>query len=93
MSTPMRLYSLPLTRPFRGTTLPARQQLVYYYALMPPKPKKDKAGVAQKPTLVQRGMTFATKTWSDWGKAEGGWKVRCADGLPSNDGMLTSSCL
>ncbi|KAG8892591.1 hypothetical protein FRB99_002607, partial [Tulasnella sp. 403] len=28
------------------------------------------------PSLLQRGMNLATKTWTEWGKAEGGWKLK-----------------
>ncbi|KAG9048150.1 hypothetical protein FS837_000660 [Tulasnella sp. UAMH 9824] len=78
----MRLYALPIARPSSsalrtGSTNGAiAPQPVYYYARMPKKSKLKADGTRSKPSLLQRGTKFATKTWTEWGQAEGGWKLK-----------------
>ncbi|KAG8920151.1 hypothetical protein FRC01_000898 [Tulasnella sp. 417] len=79
----MRLYALPIARPsssaLRTGSAPSviAPQPVYYYARMPKKSKlKADGSQSDQPSLLQRGTNFATKTWTEWGKAEGGWKLK-----------------
>ncbi|KAG8984604.1 hypothetical protein FRB90_005205 [Tulasnella sp. 427] len=79
----MRLYALPIARspaaslrPGGGNSVTATQP-VYYFARMPKRVKPIADGEEpKKPTLLQRGTKFASKTWTDWGQAEGGWKLK-----------------
>ncbi|KAG8947569.1 hypothetical protein FRC04_010619 [Tulasnella sp. 424] len=78
----MRLYALPIARQptsilrTGSSNSPVASQLVYYYARMPKKSKLGADGQPEQPSLLQKGVDFTAKTWTAWGKAEGGWKLK-----------------
>ncbi|KAL5635465.1 hypothetical protein ACGC1H_004304 [Rhizoctonia solani] len=70
----MRLFAFPLTasRDLSIRRSGHRHPLIYYYAQMP----KRSTRPDERPTLLRRAQEKTSQMWSNWGKADGGWKLK-----------------